>query len=134
MKSLKSLSIVLSSIFFALIVANCFGVAFGEVSPKQRLKEAQVAFDKADFSKTLELVEPLIKNSKFFKQASRLKMLSLVHLRRTPEGVDVYNELVKALGQKEDEALLREVAIQSILPLRASFPTNRTVREVRTNL
>lgn len=113
-------STIFIGILVSLFIIGWIGLAAGEMTSEQRYKEAQRAFEKPDFPKTLELVEPLLKKSKFVKQASRLKILSLVHLRKTPEGVDAYDQWVKASG-KEDETLLREMAIHSILPLRTDM-------------
>lgn len=91
-----------------------------ESSPSQILEQASQTFTQGDFPKTLELVEPLLAESKFLREPFRLKILSLVRLGKTSEGVEAYDLLAKKRGRK-DEVLLREMAIQSILPFRSDM-------------
>ena len=94
--------------------------AKAESSPSQILEQASQTFTQGDFPKTLELVEPLIEQSPVSRESYRLKILSLVRLGKTKEGVEVFEQFTKATGE-DDEPLLREMAIQSILPFRSDM-------------
>jgi HEAT repeat protein len=82
--------------------------------------EVQAAFDKGDYEKTLQLLDPLLKAQPHSPKLNRLSMLSLVLTMKTKEGVTVYENVVKRTG-REDEPLLRELAIKSILPFRVDM-------------
>jgi HEAT repeat protein len=94
--------------------------AIAEASPETILKEANQTFVQGEFQKTLELVEPLLQTSSALREPARLKVLSLVRLGKTKDGVEAFDQFVKAIGH-QDEALLREMAIQSILPFRSDM-------------
>ena len=100
-----------------------WGVAIGnpvDSPPNQDLVLAQDAYDKGNFPKVLELIAPIIKENSGLPAAQRLKMLSLAHLGKTAEGLNEYDQFIKKSG-REDEALLRQLAIASILPLRTDM-------------
>lgn len=88
-----------------------------EMSSQQRLDEARQAFGTRDFKHTLGLVSPLLGEATLLRESHRLMVLSLVRLGKTADGIEVYDQLVQQLGH-EDEPLLRELAIHSILPFR----------------
>ena len=87
----------------------------GDPRVKQQLTKAQQAYDRGDFTKVLELVDPLIGDHNNQPSARRLKMLSLASLGKTSQSVDEYDRLVKKSG-KDNEELLRRLAIASIIP------------------
>lgn len=91
-----------------------------ETSHELVLSLAGDAFDRGDFPKTMELVEPLLTGPRFLRAAHRLHMLSLVRLGKTAEGVGAYDRFVKGTG-RNDESLLRELAIHSLLPFRSDM-------------
>ncbi len=95
------------------------GLVAGQTSPEERLTLAEQAFERDDFQKTLELVEPLLDDAQWQRASSRLKMLGLARLGKTAEGIDAYDEFVAANGK--DEGLLRELVVQSILPFRSDM-------------
>jgi HEAT repeat protein len=84
------------------------------------LGPAQDAYEKGNFPKVLELLDPLGEPKTAFPQIQRLRMLSLAQLGKTPEGLKEYEKLVKKSG-REDEELLRQFALTSILPLRSDM-------------
>ena len=95
------------------------GSVAGQTSAEEQLGLAEQAFERGDFQKALELVEPLLGDAERQRVSSRLKMLGLVRLGKTAEGIDAYDAFVKANGK--DEGLLRELAVQSILPFRSDM-------------
>ncbi len=95
------------------------GSVTGQTSSDEQLGLAERAFEQGDFQKALELVEPLLGDAEWQRASSRLKMLGLVRLGKTAEGIDAYEAFVKANGK--DEGLLRELAVQSILPFRSDM-------------
>ena len=109
-----------------LIVACCLEPLSGfsmnvETSRETILDLAEHAFDRGDFPKTIELVEPLLTDDpQSLRSAHRLHVLSLVRLGKTAEGVGAYDRFVKA-ANGNDDVLLRELAIQSILPFRSDM-------------
>ncbi len=91
-----------------------------DTSPEQTLALAKQAFSQDDFSRTMALVEPLLDDPGSFRASHRLHMLSVVRLGKTTEGFDAYDRFVDATG-REDDSLLRELALHSILPLRSDM-------------
>ena len=88
-----------------------------ETIGQQAKGEVEAAFEKGDFEKTLELLEPLLKADPQSSKLNRLHMLSLVLLGKSKEGFSAYEKVVIQTG-REDDMLLRELAIKSILPFR----------------
>ncbi|RMH09555.1 MAG: hypothetical protein D6704_01040 [Nitrospirae bacterium] len=82
------------------------------------LGAAHQAFQQGDFHKTLTLVEPILQVEPTHEEARLLKMFSLARLGRTADALDEYGRIVEFLGKPDDDSLLRELAIQSILPFR----------------
>ena len=93
------------------------GPAAGQASPDERINLAEQAFAQGEFSRTMELVEPLLVEPQWQRASSRLRMLSLVRLGQTAEGIEAYHRF--AAGTDGDDGLLRELAVQSILPFRS---------------
>ena len=91
----------------------------GLTSPEERLGLAERAFAQGDFQKTVDLIEPLLGDAPWRRTTFRFKMLSLARLGKTAEGIQVYEQFVELNGI--DEGLLRELAVQSILPFRADM-------------
>ena len=89
--------------------------AIAELSHPTVLKQAQQAFGERDFPRVLELMEILGEKSELSRVAARLKMLSLVRLGKTKEGVEAFDRYIGSVGHNE-EVLLRELAIYAILP------------------
>lgn len=97
-------------------------VAVGaDLSPEQTLDLANQAFAQGDFPKAIAFVQPILDNPAVFRSSRRLQVLSLVRLGKTAEGLDAYDRFVVAMDDREDDALLRELALHSILPLRSDM-------------
>ena len=115
---------MLIGMVLSLAISMCLlgGIAQAKAEPSHAeiLEQAGQAFARSDFPKTLELVEPLVEQLPASRESYRLKILSLVRLQKTKEGVEVFDQFIKTTG-KDDEALLREMAIQSILPFRSDM-------------
>ena len=88
--------------------------------PNLVLKQAQDAYDTGNFEQALQLLDPLVGPKTSLPSAQRLKMLSLARLGKTAEGLNEYEQIIKNSG-REDEELLRQLAITTILPLRADM-------------
>ena len=91
-----------------------------DTSSEQTLRLAEQAFAQSDFSRTIVFVEPFLGDPVLFRAFCRLHMLSLVRLGKTAEGLEAYDRFVDATG-REDDRLLRELALHSILPLRSDM-------------
>ena len=91
-----------------------------DTSPEQTLGLAKQAFAQGDFPGTMMFVEPLLGDPVLFRAFRRLHMLSVVRLGKTAEGLDAYDRFVAVTG-REDDALLRELALHSLLPLRSDM-------------
>ena len=111
---------ILLSVVCCLEPLNGFSMNV-EASRETVLSLAEHAFARGDFSNAVELVEPLLTDdSQSLRSAHRLHMLSLVRLGKTSEGIGAYDRFVKATNGNDD-VLLRELAIQSILPFRSDM-------------
>ncbi len=109
---------VFTGVACSVLLLGGTGVGQAGPSPEERLGLAEQAFEQGDFQKTVDLVEPLLGDARWQRASSRFKMLSLVRLGKTAEGIEAYDQFVKAGG---DEGLLRELAVQSILPFRSDM-------------
>ena len=109
--------VILLTVACSVVLLGATGA--GQPSPEERLGLAERAFAQGDFQKTVDLVEPLLDDAPWRRASFRLKMLSLVRLGKTAEGIRVYEQFVETDGS--DEGLLRELAVQSILPFRADM-------------
>ena len=92
----------------------------GESTKKTKIAHVQQAYDQSKFQEGLNLLGKLSKQEQLLPTVIRLKALSLARLGKTAEGLDVYNQLIKKSG-RENESLLRELAIAIILPFRADM-------------
>ena len=106
---------------FVVLTLLGWSMASGAEPPADRgLAEARKAFVNGEYERTLELVEPLIQAQASLSQVRRLKLLSLVRLGKTQEGLAEYERLSRELG-RENEEVLREMAINIILPVRTDM-------------
>ena len=79
------------------------------------------AFEQGQYPKVIELAEPLLKKGNASApQVQQWYVLALAHTSKTSEALDAYERLVQDNG-REDEVLLKQMAIASILPLRADM-------------
>ncbi len=106
---------------FAVVVwsaALLGGTVAAQTSPEDRLGLAEQAFGRGEFQKAVDLVEPLLGDERWRRASFRFRMLGLARLGNTAEGIRAYEQFA---GDGEDEGLLRELAVQSILPFRADM-------------
>jgi HEAT repeat protein len=82
--------------------------------------KAQRAYEQGQFQEVVDLVEPMIHVGSMPSQASRLHILALARLGKTGEALEAYENTIK-VAKREDESLLRQTAIASILPLRTDM-------------
>ena len=100
---------------------NVGGVELPGVAGKEvNVSTPEEAFSQGEFAKTLELLEPRLAQDPSLATLQRLKWLSLVRLGKTSEGLAVFEAYSRQLGHQE-ALLLRELAIQSILPFRTDM-------------
>ncbi|NKB80413.1 MAG: hypothetical protein GKS05_00665 [Nitrospirales bacterium] len=95
-----------------------------EKSPEASVKHEQFltpqeSFAHGDFEQTLALIESGAQDP-FPAFLHRLKWLSLVRLGKTSEGFKAFEQYSARLG-REEELLLRELAMNSILPFRTDM-------------
>lgn len=83
-------------------------------------QEARKLFDGGHYQKTLEVIGPVLEENPRLSQLRRLKWLSLVLMKKTAEGLDEFERYSKLVGREED-LLLQELMIYSILPSRADM-------------
>ena len=116
-----------SFLLCVLVLLDCgsTSLVWGETeradfSVQQVLQETQKAYDQGQFEKALQLLDSIKQQKSEPPPAARLRMLSLVQVGKTLEGLDEYEKHIKTVGG-EDETLLRQLAIASILPLRSDM-------------
>ena len=96
------------------------GSVLAEEAHDSTLVQAQKAYDQGQFQQVVDLVKPLHKESSPLLQASRLYILALSSLVKTPEAIEAYDKAVDR-ANRDDEPLLRQMAIASILPVRSDM-------------
>ena len=96
------------------------GSGWAEEDRDSAIFQAQRAYEQGQFQQVVDLVAPLIKKASTPSQASRLHILALASLGKTTEAIEAYEQLVK-ISKREDESLLRQTAIASMLPLRSDM-------------
>ena len=89
---------------------------------KPEVAKVQQAYASSKFQEALDLLSGLSKEQQTSLSVQRLKVLSLARLGKTTESLEAYEHVVKTSG-RENEPLLRELAIASILPFRADMRT-----------
>lgn len=112
-RSNKSLTLFL---FFLLIAVADSRILYAEPRPEMVLQEAEHAFAKRDFERTLTIVEPLLKEPSTAQPARRLKIKSLVGLSRPTDALNEYDHLIRQLAH-DDRSLLRDIALVFITSL-----------------
>ncbi len=91
-----------------------------EASTETILKEANEAFGKGDFQKVVELVEPALQETNPPSSIFRLHILALARMGNAKGALDAYEKSIQS-HKREDEPLLRQMAIAIILPKRADM-------------
>jgi HEAT repeat protein len=109
---------------FCVFVLGVGGVLPGQVwadmSQSAILEQANAAFSKGDFPKVVELIGPVLKKANPSPKIHRLHILALASMGNAPEAMDSYEKLVQSM-KREDESLLRQIAIAIILSKRADM-------------
>jgi len=93
---------------------------WADVSNDTILDQANTAFSQGDYKKVIELVEPVLQKSNVSTQIHRLHILALARMGESPAAMDSYEKFVQSM-KREDEALLRQLAIAGILSMRADM-------------
>ena len=105
----------------ALVIGGWLPVqVWAESSQDSILEQANAAFQKNDFPKVVELVEPSLKHPNPSVQMYRLYILSLARIGNAAGAMDSYEELLQAT-KREDENLLRQTALAMILAKQADM-------------
>ncbi len=112
-----------------LAVMGVTGIGLGEVFPEfvyaaepevVGIVQAQKLYAEGKFQEVVDAVKPLLKASGTIDQAEQLQILALSRMGKTPEAIKAYDDRVERV-KREDESLLRQLAIASILPTRADM-------------
>jgi tetratricopeptide (TPR) repeat protein len=84
------------------------------------MAQAQQAYKEEKFQETVDVLKPILKKAPVPLGATRLHLLALARLGEIPDALDAYEGMVKS-SKREDEGLLRQMAIASILPRRTDM-------------
>lgn len=95
-------------------------VAWAEDTTDSVVAQAQQAYEEKKFQEVVDMLKPVLKKAPVPLQATRLHLLALARLGEIVEALDAYEGMVKAT-KREDERLLRQMAIASILPRRTDM-------------
>jgi HEAT repeat protein len=107
-----------SALTFALGIMCLFSGSVWAKEPRDAaVLQAQRAYEQGQYQQVVDLVKPLLEDTSTPSQVSRLHILALAGLGKTAEALDAYEKGISVTKQ-EDESLLRQTAIASILPLR----------------
>lgn len=104
-------SLLIEALFFGFLV-----FAADSARPSIALKDAQAAFEKKQYAQSLELLDRLAREEGLSVEARTLKIRALLRLGRPVDALTEYERLEHQL-KRDDEPLLREVAIGFITPL-----------------
>lgn len=117
MKTKKNQCVFLTILFL-------WGLSIGNVwaddASDAVMATAQQAYEKEKFQETVEILTPFLDKRPAFPGATRLHLLALARLGETPDALDAYEAMVKS-SKREDEGLLRQMALASILPRRTDM-------------
>jgi len=108
--------------FMTLMIFGVIGEGRREVIAESQpsVETVRKAFEQGQFPKVIELAEPFLKKNSPSPQVQHWHLLALAHTGKTSEALDAYERLGKA-NQREDEVLLKKMAIATILPLRSDM-------------
>lgn len=99
-----------------LAVGVSWAVSVPEPKAGSPLLEAQAAYERKQYDQALALVDPLAQAATSPVEAKKLKVRTLIRLKRAADAWTEYERVEKQLG-KDDPLLLREVGVGFILPL-----------------
>ena len=96
------------------------GIVWAEDPTDAVMAQAQKAYEDEKYQEVVDVLTPILKKAPVPLAANRLHLLALARLGEVPKALDVYEEMVKT-SKREDEGLLRQMAIASILPRRTDM-------------
>ena len=115
---IKKIQYVFLGLFFLWVCS--FGNVWADDAMDAVMADAQQAYEHEKFQEAVEMLEPILKKAPVPSGVARLHLLALARLGETPKALDAYEEMVKAT-EREDEGLLRQLALASILPRRTDM-------------
>jgi len=121
----RTLIVMTEKIKFLLMGALCtwgvlVGIVWAEGKADSVVTQAQQAFEGEKFQEVVDMLKPVLTKAPVPLQATRLHLLALARLGEVVEALDAYEAMVKAT-KREDEGLLRQMALASILPRRTDM-------------
>ena len=96
------------------------GIVWADDTTDSVIAQAQKAYEKEKFQEAVDVLKPIIQKAPVPVHATRLHLLALARLGEIPDALDAYEAMVKS-SKREDEGLLRQMAIASILPRRTDM-------------
>ena len=96
------------------------GIVWADDATDAVIAKAQQAFEQEKFQETVDMLKPILKKAPVPLGATRLHLLALARLGEISDALDAYEAMVKS-SKREDEGLLRQMAIASILPRRTDM-------------
>jgi tetratricopeptide (TPR) repeat protein len=96
------------------------GIVWADDLTDAAMAQAQQAYEEEKFQETVDMLKPVLQKAPVPLHAIRLNLLALARLGEAPKALDAYEEMVKT-SKREDEGLLRQMAIASILPRRTDM-------------
>jgi HEAT repeat protein len=96
------------------------GVVWADDTTDSVIAQAQKAYEEEKFQEAVDVLKPILKKPPVPLGATRLHLLALARLGEIPDALDAYEAMVKS-SKREDEGLLRQMVIASILPRRTDM-------------
>ena len=96
------------------------GIVWADDAADAVIAKAQQAFEQEKFQEAVDMLKPILKKAPLPLGATRLHLLALARLGEISDALDAYEAMVKS-SKREDEGLLRQMAIASILPRRTDM-------------
>jgi HEAT repeat protein len=96
------------------------GIVWADDPSDDVMAQAQKAFEEKKFQEVVDGLKPIIQKAPVPMQATRLYLLALASMGKAPAAMDSYEKLVQST-KREDESLLRQIAIAIILSKRADM-------------
>ena len=90
-------------------------VAYSDETTDSIIEKSQNAYEQGNFQEIVDSLKPVLKKMPVPFAATRLNILALARLGETPAALDAYEAQVKS-SKREDEGLIRQMAIASIMP------------------
>ena len=121
MNVLKAFQHIFGLLLIVLIMFP-YGTSAWAAGSKKKMdfSHIQQAYASGRFQDVLDSLDKLRDKGKNKGTAQRLRMLSLARLGKTKESIEAYEQTIKKSG-RDNDPLLRELAIAAILPFRADM-------------